>query len=182
MHALIEDEGLPRAIEPGQSGTAAMTRDDRYSGRRSLRLTPAGRFRVELSDAVPVRAAPRWGEARFLQVAIRKQGGGRVALEVEDAKPRDEPARYDLGRGRPSYGAAVRIFQDELPGDWILVTRDLYADFGNMDVKSLVVGCPDGEAALIDHVYLAGAGRISISLLPPARHGASGKLGSNGTR
>ncbi|HMF10867.1 MAG TPA: hypothetical protein VKE94_01135, partial [Gemmataceae bacterium] len=155
LQTLFEDEAAPRAVEPPTDGAATIVQDDRYSGQRSLRLTPSGRFRIELSDVVPVRAAPQWGQARFIRLAVRKRGGGRVAVELEDAKPRDAPARYDLGPGEPSYGKAIRIWQDTLPNDWVVVTRDLHADFGNLDVKSLIVGCPDGESALIDYVYLA---------------------------
>src|SRR4029079_7231835 len=108
---------------------------------------------------------PKWGEARFVRLAVRKAGGGRVAVELEGSKPRDEPARYDLGAGPPSYGKAIRIRQEPLSNEWIVVTRDLYADFGEMDVKSLVVGCEDGEAALIDHVYL-GRTRADFDLAP----------------
>jgi len=155
LQTLFEESGAPIAAEPQLGGEATIVGDARYSGARSLRLTPEGRFRIELPAVVPVRAAPQWGEARFIRFAVRKSGGGRVAIELEDARPRAQPARYDLGRGQPSYGQAVRVWSDPLPGDWVVVTRDLYADFGNVDVKSLVVGCPDGEVALIDHVYLA---------------------------
>jgi NPCBM/NEW2 domain len=155
LQALLEDDAIPTPIDAQQAGTATLVDSDGYPGQRSLKLTPAAQFRVELPAAIPVRATPKWGEARFIRLAVRKTGGGRVAVEFEDARPRDESARYDLGAGPPSYGKSVRIWQEPLPGEWVVVTRDLYADFGEIDVKSLVVGCPDGEAALIDHVYLA---------------------------
>jgi hypothetical protein len=63
------------------------------------------------------------------------------------------PARYDVGQGAPAYGAATRV--GELRSDWVVVTRDLFADFGNLDLRAIVVGSPDGGEALIDHVYLA---------------------------
>ena len=44
--------------------------------------------------------------------------------------------------------------------------RDLVADFGNLDVQSIAVGCPDGEAALFDHVYLARS-RADLELIRP---------------
>ena len=118
-------------------------------------MEPAGRWRIEFTSSIRVREKPAWGEARFMRFAIRKQGGGRVAIELDDRQPRDRPARYDLGRGQPSFGSAVRVWDDALPNDWVVITRDLFADFGNVDARALIVGCEDGEAASIDHVYLA---------------------------
>jgi hypothetical protein len=166
LQRLLEDDATPIAADAPADGTAVMVASGSYSGQRALRLTPNGRFRIDLSTVVPVRATPSWGEARFIRLAVRKTGGGRFAIELDDARPRDEPARYDLGSGPPAYGKAVRIWSEPLPEEWIVITRDLYADFGNIDVSGLVVGCPDGESALIDHVYLARS-RADLDLTPP---------------
>jgi hypothetical protein len=105
-----------------------------------------------LPATIRVRRHPRRGSFHSLRHLWR--GGGRVALELEDDRPRAAPARYDVGRGAPAYGSAVRV-ADEPPADWTVVTRDLFADFGNIDVQALIAGCEGGEAALIDYVYLA---------------------------
>ena len=155
LYRVFEEQGQFAAIEPGQSGSAAVIEGDRHHGQRSLRVSPAGRFRLTLPAPVAIRERPGWGEARFIRFAVKKQGGGHAAIELEDAQFREQAARYDLGPGAPSYGAATRIWQDNLPKDWVVLTRDLFADFGNLDVRALVVGAPDGEALLIDHIYLA---------------------------
>jgi hypothetical protein len=155
LFPLFEDSGALQAIDAMDAGLARVDAGDRYSGARSLRLVPDGRFRLALAEPIRVRAEPKWGEARFVRFAVRKSGGGRLALEFEDARPRSVDARYDLGRGRPAYGEATRVWQENLPDKWTVITRDLYADFGEIDVKSLVVGAPDGESAHLDHVYLA---------------------------
>ena len=59
------------------------------------------------------------------------------------------------GPGDPAYGVARRVWRHRLLDQWIVVTRDLYADFGQMDVTGLTLHVPDGEYALFDHVYLA---------------------------
>ena len=137
------------------SGSASLAEDDKHFGLRSARLTPAGRFMISFPAPVAIRERPKWGEFRFLRFAFRKKGGGRMSLELEITPPRMEAARYDGGQGEKSYGSALRLWQDKLPDQWIVLTRDLFADFGSLDVTAISLGCPDGEAALFDHIYFA---------------------------
>jgi S1-C subfamily serine protease len=164
---VLEEEAQPTPIAAGQSGSAVLTSEDRYYGKHSVKITPGGQFRIDLGRVVPIRERPKWGEARFLRFAVRKQTGGRFALELAGMQPRETPARYDLGRGEPSYGAATRIWQENLPKDWIVITRDLFVDFGSLDLRSIVVGSPDNGEAFIDHVYLA-RGPQDFDLIPAA--------------
>jgi hypothetical protein len=166
LYPLLEDAATPVAIRADRPGAAVMTADDHYFGAQALRLTPTGLFRLSLPNVARVRAQPSWNEFRFLRFAVRKKGGGRAAIELETAGKRDTPARYDLGRGEPSYGLSLRISPEPLADEWTVITRDLFADFGNLDVESLAVGCPDGEAALFDHVYLARS-RADLDLIRP---------------
>jgi hypothetical protein len=152
---IFEEQGRPAAIDPAASGTAAIAAADRHYGTRALKLTPAGEFRLALPQSLRIRERPAWGEYRFLRFAFKKTGGGQFALGFEAADLRESPPRYDLGPGPPAYGAATRIWKDPLPKDWVVQTRDLYADFGNLDVRALTAGSPDGESLLIDHIYLA---------------------------
>ncbi len=167
LFRVFEELGTLTAVEADASGSAGIDASERHYGGRSIRVTPAGRFRLELPAGVPIRERPLWGEARFIRFAVKKQGGGRVAVELEDAQFREAAARYDLGPGKPAYDAATRIWQDNLPKDWVVMTRDLFADFGPLDVRALVVGAPDGEAAFIDHVYLA-RNPADFDLIPAA--------------
>ena len=155
LYQAFEERGRLTAVDPAAAGSAVVTADDRHYGVHSLRLTPGGEFRLLLAETIRIRERPTWGEFRFVRFAVRKQGGGRASLRIDSAEFRVQPARYDLGRGDPSYGAATRVWPNDLPKEWIVITRDLYADFGNLDVKGLVFGCPDGEAASFDHIYLA---------------------------
>jgi hypothetical protein len=168
LQQLLDDDAVLTAAEQGKSGAAVMTGDDHYSGARSLRLTPAGRFRLELPSATRIRAQPKWGEARFLRLAVRKQNSGSVALELEDAQPRDKPAIYEAGRIKPTSDATVAMWRDNLPSGWVVITRDLFADFGNIDLRALVMNCPDGEAILLDHIYL-GRHPSDFEMIPVVR-------------
>jgi len=153
LYQLPTEQTEAVAVEPGQSGPTAAARSG--LARPTLQLAAGRRYRIELPELLAVRAAPRWGEARFLRLAVKKQGGGRVAIELEDDQPRQRPARYDLGQGEPSYGGANRVFHQRLPDDWVVVTRDLFVDFGNLDLKAIVIGCPDGQSVEVGQLDLA---------------------------
>ena len=164
---MLEEQASPVPIAAGQTGGAVLSAEDHYYGKNAVKVSPGGQFRLDLGRSVPIRERPKWGEARFVRFAVRKQTGGRFALELATAQPRDPPARYDLGRGEPSYGAATRIWQDNLPKDWIVITRDLFADFGSFDARAIVVGSPDNGDAFLDHVYLA-RGQQDFDQIPAA--------------
>lgn len=60
--------------------------------------------------------------------------------------------RYDAGKGPPLSGAAIRLGGPD--PNWVEVTRDLFADFGTFTLTGLQFGCPDGDAAWFDAIYL----------------------------
>ncbi len=167
LFQVFEDAGDFAPIDPDQTGTAAVTQDDHYTGRASVKVTAKGEFRLPLAPAIEVRENPTWGQYRFVRFAFRKYGAGRVALELNHERSADRPARYDAGIGDPALDSAVRVWLQPLPAEWIVITRDLYAEFGNMNVSGLTVAVPDGEYALIDHVYL-GRTQGDLDAIPAA--------------
>jgi S1-C subfamily serine protease len=160
LYCMFEEDAPAEAAQ-------CLSEEDRHHGLRSLRVAPGSRVTIRLAAPVSIRERPRWGEYRFLRFAVRKKGKGRAALELATAQPRQEPARYDAGKGEPAFGAATRVWTDELPDQWIVVTRDLFADFGSIDLASVTLACPDGEAAWFDHLYLGRSGD-DFQLIPAA--------------
>jgi hypothetical protein len=52
--------------------------------------------------------------------------------------------------------ANARPLTPQVLGDkWLVVTRDLYGDFGARDLSSITFEVRDGAPVWIDHVYLA---------------------------
>lgn len=160
LFRLLEDDErfvvAPRDdVAPEQQGTAALFDGDAHSGRASLKVTPQGMFTRQLSATIRIREKPAWGEYRYLRFAFRKSGAGRVCLELNHAGGAVPVARYDAGQGDPCWGTARRVWVAQLPNDWIVMTRDLYSEFGALDVTGVTVSVPDGDYALFDHIYLA---------------------------
>jgi S1-C subfamily serine protease len=155
LNQVFQDQGVFTAINGEQKGGAKLVSDERYYGTHAVQITPDGQFRLNLPQPLAIREQPKWGEYRHIRFAVRKQGDGRVALEVDRAADASRPARYDLGTGEPVGKSAIRVWNQNLPNEWIVTTRDLYADYGTMDATGITIQAPDGQSALFDHVYLA---------------------------
>jgi S1-C subfamily serine protease len=156
--ALFEDEGEFSAVDTVGARdrlVAPLVQDDWHSGRLSVRLVPGNRFRLTLGQSLPVRQDPVDGEYRYLRFAFRKFGGGRICLELEDEHGDRAPVRYDAGRGSPVRDGAYRVWRQDLPSEWIVMTCDVSTDFGERDITSLTLTVPDGDYALFDHIYLS---------------------------
>lgn len=162
----IFEEQLPAAVATQEGQVPLLADDDRHHGARSLRVLPGAEQRLALPATIRIRERPAWGEYRFLRFAVRKPGGGRASLGFETLGPGQQLPRYDLGRGDPAYESAKRVWQD-LPKEWVVITRDLYADFGSLDLHAMLLGCPDGEGASFDHIYLA-RGHHDLDRIPAA--------------
>ncbi len=166
LYQVFEEHGQFAAVDPRAGGSATLDADNRHFGVRSIKVIPGSEFKLPLSDVVRIRERPTWGEYRFLRFAMRKTGGGRLSLGFDTADLRLNPPRYDAGNGQPAFAGATRVWGD-VPKEWVVITRDLYADFGNVDVKGLLVGCQEGEAAWFDHVYF-GRGHYDLDRIPAA--------------
>jgi len=164
LFSIWEDSGEATPLGDGQ---ASVVNEGAYSGKASLKIPKDARFRVSASQSIPIRQQPNWGEYRYLRFAFRKSGQGRVCIEVEHAKGREKVVRYDAGTGPPTLGEAKRVWALDLPHEWIVMTVDLYQDFGPLDVSGLILSAPDGEFALIDQLYLGRSDR-DFERLPAA--------------
>jgi|GEM_PF-953410 len=167
---LYEDNSqlMTESAHPG--GSATFITADRFSGRGALQLTGNGIFRTGLKTPVAIRERPQWGEYRFVRFAVRRpqkqKDKGRVSLEFETANPGRRPYRLDTGKGRPAFESAVRVWDGELPEHWIVITRDLFADFGEFEIRDLLLSCFEGEGVFLDHICL-GRSPGDLDRLPP---------------
>lgn len=156
LNQVFEDQGVFTSIDAQQKGGAKLVSDNRHYGTHAVQVTPDGQFQLKLPHPLAIRENPKWGEYRHIRFAFRKVGGGRIALDVNREGPADQrPIRYDAGGGEPVGKSATRVWNAELPNHWIVMTRDLYSEFGTFDATGITLQTPDGEYALFDHIYLA---------------------------
>ncbi len=160
---IFEDDEKFAALLTEGDGRAIPDQRDKYSGSYSLRVTPGQRFNPSLpSLGVNIRENPGPGEFRYIRFAWKKAGGNSICLQLnhdgawgpggsgrEGAK-----FRYHAGPGGECYGASL-VISDKLPAPrFEVVTRDLFADFGEFTLTGLAFSPVDGNAALFDHLYL----------------------------
>jgi hypothetical protein len=131
--------------------------DDRqpFTGKSSYRLAGGVEVRLPLGRLIPIRERPQLGEYRFLRFAVRKQGGGGLRVALQHAGSADRPAQYVAGGENGQDRSVRRLSPQPVAEGWQTFTRDLFADFGNLDVSGLIIEIAEGERAWLDHVYLA---------------------------
>lgn len=148
---LFDDD--PKFVQAlvARNGKIAHDGSDRFTGGACLKLAAGIAENLAIADvSVPIRANPGAGEYRYVRFAWRKRGEGGALVQLADRGAWQSNAS---GRGRELCYAggkfdagvdAIRV-QDELPNDWTVVTRDLFADFGPITVTGLRLACADGE-------------------------------------
>ncbi len=170
--AVFEDqpEFVANLTEGG--GQAALYSDEKYSGAVCVKVTPDQRFNPALPGLnVKIREKPAPGEYRYLRFAWKKQGGQAICLQLNHdgqwGPGADRPAkfRYHAGPAGEVYGGSVGV-DANLPATFTVVTRDLFADFGEFTLSGLALTPVDGEFALFDHIYL-GATPEDFELVKP---------------
>ncbi len=120
-----------------------------------MKLSAGPLYAHRLSHSPTIRERPAWGEFRFLRFAFRKKGAGRICLQLNHHQTEDRPARYDAGQGQPCFPQTRRVQDGALQDQWTVITRDLFADFGPLDVEGITLSAPDGQYVLFDQIYLA---------------------------
>ena len=162
LYKLFEDESAFLALLTEGNGQASLETTDRYSGSAALKVTPDQKFRAKLPGlGVKIAETPGEGEYRFLRFAWKKRGGANILLQLNAngafgplAGATTPAFRYEAGGPNPYKAAAIKL-DEKLPAGWVVVTRDLFADFGAFSLDGLAFTAADGEAALFDQVYLA---------------------------
>ena len=171
--ALFADEAERLAALDQGTGEATLLSDDKYAGEASAKITGQEKYNANLAEMkLKIREFPAEGEYRFIQFAWKKKGGDAIAIQIaHDGKlgpeKKDAPSfRYHSGKPENVFGASVRV-SDKLPAEWTVVTRDLFADFGEFTLTGFSLSSIDGEFALFDHVHV-GRAPSDFKLVAPA--------------
>ncbi|HTM53825.1 MAG TPA: hypothetical protein VL175_07325 [Pirellulales bacterium] len=161
--AIFEDQPEFAATLNEGGGQISLVSDQKYSGVASLKVTPDQRYNPALPGlGVKIRERPQPGEFRYLRFAWKKQGGQAICLQLNHdgqwgpAAEGKGKFRYHAGPGGECYGGSLAL-DGNLPAEFTVVTRDLFADFGEFTLTGLALSPVDGEFALFDHIYLGAA-------------------------
>lgn len=164
LEVFEDDEKFIAQLTEG-AGKAVPENRDKFSGTTCLRVNGDQKFNAKLPGlSLKVRENPGPGEIRYIRFAWKKQGGNTICLQLnhdgtwgpggtgrEGAK-----FRYHAGPGGECYGGSL-VIDEKLPAKFEVVTRDLFADFGEFTLDGVAFSAVDGQAAFFDHLYLGRA-------------------------
>ena len=153
---LFEDQAdFPSVLLEGK-GRVRLDTSDPFSGKAALAVTPPQRF----SDSIPgwefrIRENPGPGEYRYLRFAWKQRSGHGAMVELADDgrwPPAESPGRRYYA-GRNTTGWAAVCVDEESPGEWTVIERDLWADLGNFTLTGIAPTAMGGEV-LFDRIEL----------------------------
>jgi len=149
---LLEDggENLIKQMISQQGGAGSIETIDVYSGRCAVKITPMQLYQRELPGwAYKIAEKPKVGEYRFIRFAWKAPGATGIMLQMHDAK--DWNLRLTAGADEPNWGS--KFVAPKPPDKWTVVTRDLFADFGERTIQGIALTVFGQQPGYFDHIY-----------------------------
>ena len=150
---VLEDDGasLLKSLTQGDTSGARVESSDVYSGKTSIMITPMQRFDPRIPGwQYKIAKNPGPGEYRFLRFAWKCDGCTGVMIQFHDQ--RDWFIRYTAGNNPPQWD--TKFVAAKPPSKWVVVTQDVYGDYGERTITGLALTAFGGRAAYFDHIYL----------------------------
>src|ERR1044072_5379901 len=135
---LLEDDGqsLIRLMVSQQGGVGSIENNDVYSGKSAVKITPMQLYQRALPGwAYKIAEKPKVGEYRFIRFAWKAPGATGIMLQMHDEK--DWNLRLTAGKDEPNWGS--KFVAPKPPEKWTVVTRDLFADFGERTIQGIAL-------------------------------------------
>jgi hypothetical protein len=157
---LMEDDAgrmarcLAAGDDPAKLGKSGAWGEDCFAGVCALKVAGYQCYRSNIPGwAFPIVEKPRAGEYRYIRFAWKRPEGAGIMVQLSVSGGMDW-GRYFAGQNTVGFYPALQVNPNP-PRDWEVVTRDLFADFGNLpfNLTGFAFTSMDG-VALFDHVYL----------------------------
>ena len=168
---VFEDEGEFVAQLTQGEGTAKLAIDRVYSGQASIKIIANEKSNANLDGfAYEICEKPRPGQYRFLRFAWRKLAGQTICLSLAKngkfGSDKTNALGYHAGTEQPCSPHFLKIGEFAPRDEFVVVTRDLYADFGEFILTGFGFAAADRSDAWFDHVYL-GRTIVDFELVAP---------------
>ena len=152
---LLDENGaelLPQLTNPsGDAGEGEVEKKVIFSGQSAIKITVYQKyFNLLPGWAYRIAENPKEGEYRYLRFAWKAEGATGIMLQLHDDK--DWNVRYTAGASK--FGWATRFVAETPPGEWTIITVDLFKDFGERAIHGIALTAFDG-VGYFDHIYLA---------------------------
>ncbi|WP_397568750.1 PVC-type heme-binding CxxCH protein [Schlesneria sp. T3-172] len=145
---LDDNPSMAMSLSEGE-GTAEFVTTEKFAGESCLRITPPQRYSARIKGwEFRIREKPVVGEYRYLRFAWKSPQASGVMLELADEgmwPPAEEPLRrYFAGKNLTAWQAVG--LAPRPPGDWVVITRDLWQDFGDFTLTGIAPTAIGGPA------------------------------------
>lgn len=111
--------------------------------------------------SIPIRENPGPGEYRYITFAWVKWGGEQIGMKfhVSEKSAAQKGKKYDFtyiaGEPKDLINQLTGLNLGDKPGHWMVMTRDLWKDFGNITLTGMSFICPERRDAGFDEIFLA---------------------------
>ena len=111
--------------------------------------------------SIPIRENPGPGEYRYITFAWVKWGGEQIGMKfhVSEKSASQKGKKYDFtyiaGEPKDLINQLKGLDLGDKPGHWMVMTRDLWKDFGNITLTGMSFICPERRDAGFDEIFLA---------------------------
>jgi hypothetical protein len=142
------DPAFAEVLNEGD-GKAVLTTEDTFNGKASLRISPPQRFSAKVPGwNYPIVEKPGPGEYRYLRFAWKSPRGGGIMLELADKSnwPREDESRGRFYGGQNTTKWKAVQVSEHVPREWVVVTRDLWKEFGTMKLTGIAPTAMDADA------------------------------------
>ncbi len=120
-----------------------------------MAVTPRQRSSRQIGWDYRIVENPGPGEFRYIRFAWKTRGGRGVLVELADngSWPRADDFRRRYYSGNNTTGWEALEISSQAPTEWIVVTRDLWKDFGQFTLTGIAPTAMGGTA-LFDRIEL----------------------------
>jgi hypothetical protein len=149
---LLEDDGetLIKQMVSQQGGAGSIETANVYSGRSAVKIIPMQLYQRAVPGwAYKIAEKPKVGEYRFIRFAWKAPGAKGIMLQMHDEK--DWNLRLTAGVDEPNWGS--KFVAPTPPDKWTVVTRDLFADFGERTIQGIALTVFGQQPGYFDHIY-----------------------------
>jgi hypothetical protein len=149
---LLEDNGenLIRQMISQQGGAGSIETIDLFSGKSAVKIIPMQLYQRALPGwAYKITENPQVNEYRFIRFAWKAPGAKGIMLQLHDEK--DWNIRFTAGADEPNWGS--KFVAPKPPETWTVVTRDLFADFGQRTIQGIALTVFGQNPGYFDHIY-----------------------------
>jgi hypothetical protein len=149
---LFDEEDRFANVTPAEA--LQVVSEQPFAGQRAICVTRPAQCAALPGLPARIREFPMAGEYRYLRFAWKKPGTGPIAFVLWGQAP-NRKFHYFAGKRIGPKETVKSISLDKPPREWAVVERDLFADFGQLNVSALTLVTPPGEAAFFDAIELS---------------------------